>query len=97
MVSKSLIFLVKLFWATFIDIWRLFTGHTLHYLLSLRHNLLLYFIVFLGYAGGLFSEDPYLHVNKRELLGGALLLGAGIAKGVIVTSLVNSIRPTGKK
>ena len=27
-VSKSLIFLVKSFWATFIDIWRLFTGHT---------------------------------------------------------------------
>ena len=27
-VSKSLIFLVKSFWATFIDIWRRFTGHT---------------------------------------------------------------------
>ena len=27
-VSKSFIFLVKSFWATFIDIWRLFTGHT---------------------------------------------------------------------
>ena len=27
-VSISLIFLVKSFWATFIDIWRLFTGHT---------------------------------------------------------------------
>jgi hypothetical protein len=32
-----------------------------------------------------------LHVNKRELVGGALLLGAGIVKGVIVTSLFNSI------
>ena len=27
-VSKSLIFLVKSFWATFIDIWWFFTGHT---------------------------------------------------------------------
>ena len=27
-VSKSLIYLVKSFWATFIDIWHLFTGHT---------------------------------------------------------------------
>jgi len=44
-----------------------------------------------GYAGGLFSEDPYLHVNKRELLGSALLLGAGIAKGVIITGIVNSL------
>jgi hypothetical protein len=36
-------------------------------------------------------EDPYLHVNKRELVGGALLLGAGIVKGVIATSLINSL------
>jgi hypothetical protein len=39
-------------------------------------------------------------VNKRELLGGALLLGAGIAKGIIITGLVNSINPNvqvGKK
>ena len=35
-VSKSLIFQVKSFWATFIDIWRLFTGHT-----GLTHFLLL--------------------------------------------------------
>ena len=27
-VSKSLIFLVKSFLSTFIDIWRFFTGHT---------------------------------------------------------------------
>ena len=27
-VSKSVIFVVKSFWATFIDIWRFFTGHT---------------------------------------------------------------------
>ena len=27
-VSKSLILLLKSFWATFIDIWRFFTGHT---------------------------------------------------------------------
>ena len=27
-VLKSIIFLLKLIWATFIDIWRLFTGHT---------------------------------------------------------------------
>ena len=27
-VAKSLIFPGKSFWATFIDIWRLFTGHT---------------------------------------------------------------------
>ena len=26
-VSKSFVFLVKSFWATFIDIWRFFTGH----------------------------------------------------------------------
>jgi hypothetical protein len=30
-------------------------------------------------------------VNKRELVGGALLLGAGVLKGVIVTSLFNSL------
>ena len=29
-VSKSLIFLVKSFWATFIDLWRLFTGHIVY-------------------------------------------------------------------
>ena len=28
MVSKSFILLGKSFWATFIDIWQLFTGHT---------------------------------------------------------------------
>ena len=44
-----------------------------------------------GYGGGVFTEDPYLHVNKRELVGGALLLGAGIAKGIIITGLVNSL------
>ena len=27
-LSKSIIFLVKYFWATFIDIWRFFSGHT---------------------------------------------------------------------
>ena len=27
-VLKSIIFLVKIFWATFIDIWRFFSGHT---------------------------------------------------------------------
>jgi hypothetical protein len=41
-----------------------------------------------GYGG---YEDPYLHVNKRELVGGALLLGAGIIKGVIATSVFNSL------
>ena len=46
---------------------------------------------FPGYLGGVFTEDPYLHVNKRELVGGALLLGAGIAKGIIITGLVNSL------
>ena len=37
------------------------------------------------------GEDPFLHVNKRELIGGALLLGAGVIKGVIATSLFNSL------
>ena len=27
-MSKSIIFLVKSFWATFIDIWQFFSGHT---------------------------------------------------------------------
>jgi len=49
------------------------------------------FLHLLGYGGGIFTEDPYLHVNKRELVGGALLLGAGIAKGIIITGLVNSL------
>ena len=31
-VSKSIIFVVKSFSATFIDIWRFFSGHTVHYL-----------------------------------------------------------------
>ena len=31
-VSKSLIFIVISFWATIIDDWRLFTGHTAHIL-----------------------------------------------------------------
>ena len=44
-----------------------------------------------GIAGGIFNDDPYLHVNKRELIGGALVLGAGIAKGVILTGLINSL------
>ena len=54
----------------------------------------------LGGLGGGYGEDPYLHVNKRELVGGALLLGAGIIKGVIATSIFNSISPNiqlGKK
>jgi len=50
-----------------------------------------YFFALSGYGGGIFTEDPYLHVNKHELVGGALLLGAGIAKGIIITGLVNSL------
>jgi hypothetical protein len=48
---------------------------------------------FPGYGGGIFSEDPYLHLNKRELLGGALLLGAGVAKGIVLTGLFNRLSP----
>jgi hypothetical protein len=47
----------------------------------------------LGGFGGGYGEDPYLHINKRELVGGALLLGAGIIKGVIATSVFNSLSP----
>ena len=36
-VSKSIIFLVKSFWATFINIWQLFTGHTGQSLLPSRN------------------------------------------------------------
>ena len=54
----------------------------------------------LGGLGGGYGEDPYLHINKRELVGGALLLGAGIIKGVIATSVFNAVSPNiqiGKK
>ena len=38
-MSKSIIFLVKSFLATFIDIWRFFSGHTVHHVPSFFNSL----------------------------------------------------------
>ena len=37
-----------------------------------------------------YDDDEYVHLNKKEVTKGALLFGAGLLKGVIVTGLINS-------
>eukprot|EP00094_Tigriopus_californicus_P003870 TCALIF_03725-PA protein Name:"Similar to Vps35 Vacuolar protein sorting-associated protein 35 (Mus musculus)" AED:0.12 eAED:0.12 QI:124/0.92/0.85/1/0.92/0.92/14/130/936 len=39
---------------------------------------------------GFGHEDEYLHLHKGELTRSALLLGAGILKGVVITGLINN-------
>jgi hypothetical protein len=36
------------------------------------------------------SDDDYIHLHKGDLAKSALLLGAGIVKGVIITGLINN-------
>ncbi|CAB4063072.1 unnamed protein product [Lepeophtheirus salmonis] len=43
-----------------------------------------------GYGGGGYEEDEYIHLNKKELTRGALLLGAGVLKGIVLTGLINN-------
>merc|ERR1712223_1823799 len=42
------------------------------------------------YGHTYYDDDEYIHLNKEEVTRGALLFGAGILKGVIVTGLINS-------
>ena len=37
-----------------------------------------------------YDDDEYIHLNKKEVTKGALLFGAGLLKGVIVTGLINN-------
>ena len=37
-----------------------------------------------------YDDDEYIHLNKKEVTRGALLFGAGLLKGVIVTGLINN-------
>ena len=36
------------------------------------------------------DDDDYFHLHKEELTRSALLLGAGILKGVVITGLINN-------
>ena len=36
------------------------------------------------------ADDEYLHLHKEELARSAVLLGAGIIKGVILTGIINN-------
>merc|ERR1711935_936398 len=42
------------------------------------------------YGHTYYDDDEYVHLNKKEVTKGALLFGAGLLKGVIVTGLINS-------
>ena len=37
-----------------------------------------------------YDDEEYIHLNKKDVTRGALLFGAGLLKGVIVTGLINS-------
>ena len=43
---------------------------------------------FLGHT--YYDDEDYIHLNKKDVTRGALLFGAGLLKGVIVTGLINS-------
>ena len=36
------------------------------------------------------GSDPYLHLHKEQLARSALLFGAGILKGAVLTTLLNN-------
>ena len=36
------------------------------------------------------DSGEYIHLNKKDVTHGALLLGAGILKGAILTGLINN-------
>jgi hypothetical protein len=48
----------------------------------------LFLYIFSGDA--YYDDEEYIHLNKKEFTRGALLFGAGLLKGVIVTGLINS-------
>lgn len=37
-----------------------------------------------------YDDEEYIHLNKKDVTRGALLFGAGLLKGVIVTGLINN-------
>ena len=41
-----------------------------------------------GFGGNLFGDDPY--VKRKELIKSGLLLGAGVLKGALITTLINN-------
>ena len=43
---------------------------------------------FLGHT--YYDDEEYIHLNKKDVTRGALLFGAGLLKGVIVTGLINN-------
>ena len=45
----------------------------------------------LSISGHTYHDDgEYIHLHKEEVTRGALLFGAGLVKGVIVTGLINN-------
>ena len=87
MVSKSIIFLVNHFWATFIDIWRFFSGHTfaaIHLSIILGTFSLAFYEKFL-------MLKIYRSLYKKNLWGGLIaeryrrpLHGPGAIPGLIL-------------
>ena len=60
---------------------------------SLTYNFitqLIFFYSWLISGHTYYDDDEYVHLNKKEVTKGALLFGAGLLKGVIVTGLINS-------
>ena len=70
-MSKSLIYLVKYFWATFIDIWQLFTGHTAFHdegtIASISIQLSLRFQLQQILPGMLLSNKPISDIGTMSL------------------------------
>ena len=48
-------------------------------------------VIFYSLLGHTYYDDEeYIHLNKKDVTRGALLFGAGLLKGVIVTGLINN-------
>ena len=48
-------------------------------------------VIFYSFSGHTYYDDEeYIHLNKKDVTRGALLFGAGLLKGVIVTGLINN-------
>ena len=55
---------------------------------SARIGQSLNFDILLGHT--FHDSGEYIHLNKKDVTHGALLLGAGILKGAILTGLINN-------
>ena len=55
---------------------------------NFRATIKKYLLSILGHT--YYDDDEYIHLNKEEVTRGALLFGAGILKGALITTLINN-------